>query len=130
MIVYEIPTGKISSIDDDTGETLTLGTGYAGHGVWMNNPDAIDQHGEGPLPPGMYMIGTPEDRLQSTGEFSIPLTPDPTNEMWGRGDFYCHGDNPQQNHTASDGCIVCSRRVREIIAQHKVLCVIVPPATA
>jgi hypothetical protein len=36
--------------------------------------------------------------------------------MLGRGGFFIHGDNPAQNNTASDGCVVINRVARERIA--------------
>jgi hypothetical protein len=44
--------------------------------------------------------------------------------MFGRSGFFCHGDNPAENQTASDGCIVAARPIREIVAQHSQLTVI------
>jgi hypothetical protein len=41
-----------------------------------------------------------------TGEYSMPLTPDLANAMYGRSGFRCHGDNPERNESASEGCIV------------------------
>jgi hypothetical protein len=46
----------------------------------------------------------------------MPLTPDPSNEMFGRSAFFIHGDNPQLNHTASDGCIILIRPLRADIS--------------
>jgi hypothetical protein len=36
--------------------------------------------------------------------------------MFGRSDFYIHGDNPALNYTASEGCIILARPIREQIA--------------
>jgi hypothetical protein len=43
------------------------------------------------------------------------LVPDPRNVMHGRGSFLIHGDNAAMNHTASDGCIIMARPIRETI---------------
>ena len=130
MIVYRIATGEIWACDTAVSDQETtcsgtlLGHGYSGNGSGLNNPLATDEKGHGPLPVGWYTIGTPEDRPQSVGAFALPLTPDPENEMFDRSAFFCHGDNPQADHTASDGCIVAPRPVREIVAQHQRLQVI------
>lgn len=54
----------------------------------------------------------PESKL---GPFAIPLIPDPSNEMYGRGDFYCHGDSIENPGCASEGCVILPRTVRETI---------------
>lgn len=93
-----------------------LGLGYAGNGDCLNDPTKTPVKGHGPLPVGLYFVGAPEDRPQSVGEFALPLTPYATNLMFGRGSFLIHGDNKECNHTASDGCIVLARPVREAVA--------------
>jgi len=83
----------------------TIGQGYAGKGLGKNNPAMQDIHGEGPLPCGFYTIGDPIDEPH-TGHYSLPLTPDPGNEMFSRSGFFWHGDNPAHPGESSDGCIV------------------------
>ena len=94
---------------------IPVAHGYAGHGNGLNNPKAISVPDVGPLPVGSYQIGQPiqDDHV---GVFALPLTPDPSNEMFGRSAFFIHGDNPSLNHTASDGCIILPRQVREDIS--------------
>jgi type VI secretion system (T6SS) effector TldE1-like protein len=81
------------------------------------NPDGVDNTADeslkdiGPLPEGLYTFGTPVDHSQ-LGPFAIPLTPDPSNEMYGRGDFYVHGDTAALNHSASEGCVIAPRSTR------------------
>lgn len=119
MITFKISTGEIFA------DAIVIGRGYAGNGAGLNNPDACDQKMVGPLPCGLYEILSAVDKPESVGAFALPLAPDPSNEMFGRGSFYIHGDNPAMNETASDGCIVTSRDVREMIAlQHTQLTVI------
>ena len=93
------------------------GTGYAGghqgtHPEGINNHDMQNVKSVGPLPVGMYTFGTPIAHSQ-LGPFAIPLIPDDDNEMFGRGDFFEHGDTLAMNHSASDGCIIQSRSVRD-----------------
>lgn len=113
--VYEQSTGRLYSPDG-----AHAATGYAG-GNEGKNPEGVNNHAMqampniGPLPVGFYTIGVPiaESKL---GPFAIPLNPYITNSMFGRGDFYCHGDTSQMNHSASEGCIIMPRVVRNELA--------------
>jgi hypothetical protein len=49
------------------------------------------------------------------GNYHIGLTPDPGNDMHGRSGFYIHGDNGKGDRSASEGCIILPRAVRERI---------------
>lgn len=124
MVSFKISTGELFAQPDPDGVYSLIGHGYSGNGDAINDPAQTDKHAHGPLPVGHYSIGSAEDRPQSVGAFALPLTPDPANQMFGRSGFFVHGDNPQQNQTASDGCVVTARPVREIIAQHQTLTVI------
>jgi Protein of unknown function (DUF2778) len=95
--------------------TAAAGHGYAGHGDGLNNPAMCNVPDVGPLPQGKYTIGQPISD-DNVGVFALPLTPDPSNDMFGRSAFFIHGDNPAMNHTASDGCIVLARPIRQVIA--------------
>jgi len=117
MNIYSQLTGRIYG----TYDTL-LGVGYAG-GDKGNDPEGVNNPAmqgvpnSGPLPCGFYVMGAPYDH-PTCGEFFIPLTPNPTNRMFGRGGFGIHGDliDAPGQHKASDGCIILSRDVREILA--------------
>ena len=91
------------------------------------NPNA------GPIPQGTYTIGGAHNS-PNTGPDTMRLTPSPTNDMYGRSDFEMHGDNRQQNHTASDGCIIMPHDVRDQVnnSADKTLVVVpgTPPAPA
>ena len=111
MWVYEIPTGKLF---DKTG--VLKGQGYSGNGADLDNPAAENVIGHGPIPEGEWQIGKFES-YPHLGELAAPLTPMLGNDMDGReGGFFMHGDNAKMNFTASDGCIVLSRPLREAIA--------------
>lgn len=121
MITFEITSGQLRA------DGILLGTGYAGNGSALNNPLATDIKMHGPLPVGSYAIGFPQDR-PTTGRFSLPLTPDSANQMFGRSEFYIHGGlanepcdspsvTPGGQRTASDGCIVTAHDVRVAISQ-------------
>jgi hypothetical protein len=92
-----------------------MGTGYAGGNLGKNpegknNPAMQNLHNIGPLPRGFYTFAPPtENRV---GPFGIPLVPNPYNEMFGRGHFYCHGDLIGSPGSGSEGCIAIARTVR------------------
>lgn len=107
MWIYEQATGRLLS---ETGEVV--GIGYSGFGNGKNNPLAQAMQQIGPLPCGLYTIESPRD-TQAHGPFVLPLTPDPANEMFGRDGFLMHGDSMHAPGTASLGCVIQSRDVRE-----------------
>lgn len=108
---FEQRTGKLYNPQGNC-----VATGYAGgnegkNKEGVNNPDMQGVEGVGPLPVGLYTRGTVI--MQShLGPFAIPLVPDPSNDMLGRGGFYMHGDTTPSGN-ASKGCIIMPRAVRE-----------------
>lgn len=92
-----------------------VGVGYSGAGDCKNHPDTQPIHNLGPIPRGVYHIGRAINTV-THGPFVLPLTPDPSNEMFGRFGFLIHGDSVVNPGTASQGCIILSRDVREAIA--------------
>jgi hypothetical protein len=47
----------------------------------------------------------------------MELTPDPSNQMYGRGGFFIHADNPNKPpQSSSEGCIVTGPDIRTQIA--------------
>jgi hypothetical protein len=107
---FEIVTGKML----DPNENV-IGIGYSGFGAGVNNPALQDVPDVGPIPAGTYTITQPEDTVHSP--FTLGLTPDPANEMFGRSGFLIHGDlvTAPGLRMASRGCIIMSRDVRETI---------------
>jgi len=100
-------------IRNELGELV--GAGYAGgncgaHPEGVNNPAMQCVKDVGPLPRGLYTKGEAIDHSQ-LGAFAIKLIPDPSNEMFGRGGFFWHGDT-KQPECASDGCIVSAPSLR------------------
>jgi hypothetical protein len=94
---------------------LNIGVGYSGHGHGLNNPAMQDVQKVGPIPMGFYTIG-PAHTHPRLGPVVMFLTPDETNNMYGRGDFFFHGDNAEMNHTGSEGCPVQGKPARESVA--------------
>jgi lipoprotein-anchoring transpeptidase ErfK/SrfK len=117
MWTYQQSTGDLTNPGG-----VVIGQGYSGNGSDLDNPAGQGDIGHGPIPQGEWIIGVFADRAV-VGKFSVPLMPCQGNNMDGRdGGFYIHGDNPQGDHTASDGCIVLPRPLREAIAMsHDVL---------
>lgn len=113
MWTYEQKSGKLSH------NAEPVATGYAGGNCGLspegkNNPDMQNVPKVGPLPQGKYKFGTPVAQSH-LGPFAIPLIPDPANEMFGRSDFFVHGDTTPGGN-ASEGCIIVPRYVRNAMA--------------
>jgi hypothetical protein len=109
---YSQSTGQLSDADGNL-----VATGYSGGNCGknpdgVNNPALQDQACIGPLPQGFYGLGVPQDNPR-LGPYAIPLTPDATNEMYGRSGFFVHGDTSAMDRSASEGCIIMPRTVRE-----------------
>jgi hypothetical protein len=90
------------------------GWGYSGAGEGKNAPAMQSVHNVGPIPVGLYDIGDPVNTPRH-GPFVLPLTPHAENEMFGRSEFLIHGDSIEHPGTASEGCIILNRIVRNTI---------------
>ena len=110
MWQYEIATGRLY---DDSGEVVA--TGYSGSGDYKNDANAQSMRNLGPIPEGLYLIGLPRNTV-THGPFVLPLEPNSENLMWGRSGFLIHGDSVVDPGSASEGCIIMPRAVREQIA--------------
>ena len=100
---------------------------YSGREEGLNNPAMQQVKDVGPLPVGIYGIGTVDEEK---GPLTIHLTPDPANTMFGRSGFLIHGDNHLANHTASEGCIVAPNGARyEISSAGGTIRVMAKPAS-
>lgn len=109
--VYEQSTGTIAIRNGDF-ET-PLASGYAGRHDHLNDPQSDHLHSLGPLPKGEYEMEVKRhDRFASP---AIRLTP-VKGEMHGRSGFWIHGDNARGDRTASSGCPIFPKPVRELIA--------------
>lgn len=121
-IEFAITAGTLTQVDDDGTRTL-LGPAYSGAPGHVNVAGDVALVAEGPIPLGNWEIGTPFDSPH-TGPFSIPLTPAADTETFSRSVFECHGDTPEHNQSASHGCIIAARTIREIVAAFKLLIVV------
>jgi RHS repeat-associated protein len=54
---YSQSTGQLTYVDDQTGAHTPIGSGYAGNGPGLNNPNMQNVPDIGPLPQGTYTIG-------------------------------------------------------------------------
>lgn len=118
--VYNQITGEIGQVNDQSGVYTSYGTGYSGGGGGnnpssVNNPSYQYTSDVGPLPQGSYDIGGPTN---AKGPFTMSLTPSDDTFMNGRNGIYIHGDNADQDQSASTGCLVIgSNALRQQIAQ-------------
>lgn len=95
-----------------------IGPAYSGAPGAVNDESRASEKDTGPIPVGIWTIGKPVDKLtpgDELGPFCLPLTPDPGTRTFGRSGFWVHGDNASHNQSASHGCIVAARAVREQI---------------
>lgn len=76
----------------------------AGNGRFMNDPMACAIKNHGPVPPGWYDLGAPEDHPHTMGHYCLPMRPWPGNEMYGREDFFFHGASTVHPLDSSKGC--------------------------
>jgi hypothetical protein len=89
---------------------------YSGNGQQKNRVGSAHFANHGAIPPGTYTItGKRIDKPghKSLGDDSMILRPSATNKMYGRSNFLIHGGNGAG--TASDGCIVTLRAIRQKI---------------
>lgn len=105
---YNQTTG---SLRDPQGQ-LVANDGYSGAGQGRNNRAMEHARNTGPIPRGRYRIGNARHSTH-TGPVSMNLAPQTGTTTFGRSAFMIHGDNI--SHTASNGCIILRRPIREQI---------------
>ncbi len=94
--------------------------GYSGKGRGKNNPALQGVRGIGPIPAGLWRIGAPYNS-KNVGPYALPLDAvdakpgDDKHEGTGRGAFRVHGDSIKAPGTASQGCIILPRAIRELM---------------
>lgn len=90
-----------------------IGQGYSGFDLGRNNPEMQATHDIGPIPQGEWIIIGPPFNSTAHGPFILKLDPAPVTNTFGRSGFLMHGDSVSSPGTASKGCIVMPRSVRE-----------------
>lgn len=103
-------TGQMFSSD-----SALVGAGYAGNGPGLNEPSMQGVHGVGPLPRGRYTIGPLQASHGALGTNVAALIPNPSNGMFGRSAFFCHGRKSLTDMDASEGCIVLDHEPRMVV---------------
>lgn len=119
MWIYSQALGSMYRRDSDFGSATLVATGYAGHGVGLNNPVMQCQEDIGPLPRGLYHISAP---VVGPTDYALPLIAEIGTNMCSppRSGFYIHGDYvhkevPRNTYAASKGCIVLPLAIRKTI---------------
>lgn len=110
MWTYSQRTGTLT---DANG--VVLGHGYSGRGTGLNNPDSQDLTDVGPCPQGLWSIVEFFDDPGGKGPIVSHLSPLPETDTYGRTGFMIHGDNSEADHTASEGCLIFARPIREAL---------------
>lgn len=110
------------TFDRKTG-TMIIG-GLIARGIWSGHGDARNdvgresEKGVGPIPAGVYNIGNMLDGGH-LGPHVMALTAIEGNQ-YGRSGFYIHGDHANDtDNSASDGCIIAPRLIRDEINKQK-----------
>ena len=86
--------------------------GFSGHGEGVNNPAMQGVENVGPIPLGVYDVGSQQNNVTNDGRrfpASMRLTPREGTDTLGRAGFIIHGDNRAMNQTASQGCPILPR---------------------
>ena len=109
---YSQSTGQMTYVDNQSGATTPVGSGYAGNGTGFNNPNMQNVPFVGPIPQGNYDIG---GATISKGPLTLPLTPQQGTNTFGRDAFRIHGENPSRPQNSSEGCIVIDPNIRNQI---------------
>lgn len=103
--------------DQSAGELTRAGQlvsrGYSGHGRGKNNPALQAAVGVGPIPTGRWRITERYDSA-NVGPYALKLEPVGHGAL-GRSAFRIHGDSIRSPGTASHGCIILPRNIRELI---------------
>jgi hypothetical protein len=109
MLTWDQSAGTMSR------DGVLIGRGYSGNGRGINNPAMQAVPGIGPIPCGLWELAELRRTGASTGPFTIVLDPAPGTDTLGRSAFRIHGDNARLDRSASHGCIILPRAVREAI---------------
>ena len=104
---YNQRTGRL------TRDGRDYGRGYSGHGPGRDNPAMEHMRNIGPIPRGTYTIGAPFHHAHAGN--AMRLSPNPGTYTYGRSGLMIHGDSIARPGTASEGCVILDRSMREQI---------------
>jgi hypothetical protein len=107
MWTYAQKTGALQQ------DGKAVGQGYSGADSGKNNPAMQAIHDVGPIPQGDWTISGPPKNTPEHGPFVLTLQPAAGTQTFGRTGFLMHGDSIKAPGTASKGCIIMARDVRE-----------------
>jgi len=107
--LYERKTGYLTR---EPGGPL-VAVGYSGHGEGKNNPTLSPVADVGPIPAGSWSMVAMLTTTPTHGPCVITLAPAPDTVTFGRSGFLIHGDSIAAPGTASLGCIILPRPIRE-----------------
>jgi hypothetical protein len=102
---YEQSTGRLWHL---------VGTGYSGRDEAKNQPDLESVRNRGPIPRGKWRIAGRYDSPRR-GPLCLQLEPGDGTDTLGRSAFLIHGDSIKAPGTASEGCIIMPRAVRQAV---------------
>ena len=91
--------------------------GYSGAPGAVNDATRTAEHNLGPICVGLWRKGKARDTA-THGPCFIPLTPEPGTETHGRSAFGIHGDKKDPaapKRSASEGCVILPRGVRDVV---------------
>jgi len=94
-----------------------VATAYSGAGEGKNNPAMENVPNVGPIPRGNWAIVGPPVDTHDHGPYVLRLEPAAETETHGRSGFLIHGDSKTRPGTASQGCIILPRAIREQVWQ-------------
>ncbi len=94
-----------------------VSTGYSGANEGKNNPAMDNVPNVGPIPRGDWTIAGPPVDSKDHGPYVLKLNPAPSTETHGRSGFLMHGDSKEHPGSASHGCVILPRAVREVVWQ-------------
>ena len=102
-----------------TGQLLNpngayVATGYSGFADAKNDSNREQDKNLGPIPRGQWQMIEKFDSA-SHGPFCIRLWPSSDTDCFNRDGFLVHGDSIKNPGTASHGCIILPRTIREML---------------
>jgi hypothetical protein len=71
----------------------------------------------GPIPRGDWTVAGPPVDSKDHGPYVLKLNPAPSTETHGRSGFLMHSDSKEHPGSASHGCVILPRAVREAVWQ-------------
>lgn len=109
---YAQKSGELRQ-DDSLKNDQPAAIGYSGAGAGKNNPEMQNLTNVGPIPQGNWTICGPPFDSEDHGPYVLRLQPAAETETFGRTGFLMHGDSKEHPGSASRGCIILPRAVRE-----------------